>query len=103
MQKLIDDTVEIARKRFGEFGFSEDQVTTLLASGRRDLVKEFEKLQLLLEEKPVNIEAINNSMHALKGLLSNMGNEALAEKFTELRQESESRDIIAEIQVLLER
>ncbi len=101
MEKLIDDTVEIARKHFGGFGFSDDQTETLLASGRRDLLKEFGKLQLLLEVEPVEVEAINNSMHALKGLLSNMGNMELADKFIELRQESEDRDILDEIKVLL--
>ncbi len=101
MEKLIDDTTEIARKHFGGFGFSDDQVETLLASGKRDLVKEFGKLQLLLREESVDIEAINNSMHALKGLLSNMGNMALADKFIELRQVSEDGDIIDEIKVLL--
>ena len=102
MEKLIDETVEIARKRFGEFGFSDDQVVKLLESGKRDLVKEFGKLQKLLEEEPEDIKAINLSMHAIKGLLLNMGNMALADKFIELRQEGESRNIITEIKTLLE-
>ncbi len=101
MQKLIDDTTEIARRHFGGFGFSDDQIETLLASGKRDLVKEFNKLKPLLEKEPVDIEAINNSMHALKGLLSNMGNMALADKFIELHRKSEDGDILDEIKVLL--
>ncbi len=101
MQRLIDETGEIAHARFGEFGFSDEQIATLVASGKRDLVKEFGKLQILLDQEPADIEAINDVMHALKGLLSNMGNMVLADKFIELRQESESGDIIAEIKDLL--
>ena len=82
--QLIDTTVLIARKKMKGIGFSDEQIEQLLATGRRDLENEFERLRRLIEEGSDDT-SLNQSLHALKGLLLNMGNESLASKFIELR------------------
>ncbi len=101
MEKLINETVKIAHKHFKEFGFEDEQIVSLLESGKRDLTKELDKLQKLLEKEPIEIDTINLSLHALKGLFLTMGNIAVADRLIELRQESEYARIITEIKELL--
>jgi len=87
MEELIVETKKIASERFKTFGFGEAQIEQLLSSGERDIRKEAAHLQELLAEESADPEAINKSLHALKGLFLNLGNEALAEQLTDLRQE----------------
>jgi len=96
MEALIEETRQIARERFKAFGFGEEQIDQLLASGERDIRKEAANLQTLLEN-PADAEKINKSLHALKGLFLNLGNEALAEKLSDLRKDD---DYDAKITVL---
>lgn len=102
LEKLINETTEIARKHFQAFGFEDEQITSLLAAGQRDLTKELGKLQALLESDKIDIDVINLSLHALKGLFLNMGNIAVAEKLNELRQEGSTAERLAEIRALLD-
>lgn len=101
MQRLIDETIAIASKNFQGFGFDEEQIDSLLEAGKRDLAKELKVLQTLLEKEPVELDTLNLSLHALKGLLLNMGNTAIAEMFTELRQGKMDDKALSEIKLLL--
>ena len=101
MEELIDETLELASKKFANFGFKEQQIEQLLASGRRDLEKELSKLKILIEEENVNIENVNHSLHALKGLLYNMGNTGAGDIMNDLRSEKDSTEEIAEIKKIL--
>ena len=101
MQTLIDDTLAIARSHFLGFGFEEQQITPLLEAGSRDLTKELRKLQALLSQEPVPFEQINLSMHALKGLLLNMGNVEAADKFNELRSQDDEEQVLSGVRELL--
>jgi hypothetical protein len=101
MEKLIDETLEIAHKYFIDLGFKDDQVTPLLASGKRDITNELNKLKELLEEDKIEIDVLNLSLHALKGLFLMMGNIIIADKLNELRQENEMQNNIIEIQKVL--
>ena len=102
MDKVINETVEIARKNFKEFGFEDEQIAQLIESGKRDLTKELTKLQTLLEKEVIEIDTINLSVHALKGLFLTMGNVTVGDKLTELHNESEDTRIISEIKLLLD-
>ena len=102
MDKLINETAEIARKHFQGFGFEDEQILPLLEAGKRDLTKELNKLQKLLDSEVIEVDEINLSFHALKGLLLNMGNSAIADKLVELRRDNVNADIIAEIKSLIE-
>lgn len=101
MQRLIDETIAIAGKNFQGFGFDEEQIDSLLEAGKRDLTKELKVLQTLLGSEPINVNTLNLSLHALKGLLLNMGNIEVAEKFTELRQGKMDTHALTEIKALL--
>jgi hypothetical protein len=94
MEALIEETRKIAEERFKAFGFAKEQIDQLVASGERDMRAELVKLQVLLEEENPDTEKLNQSLHALKGLFLNMGNEALALKFSELREEEKNEEKI---------
>jgi len=89
MEELIEETKRIAAERFKTFGFAQAQIDQLLASGERDMKKELAHLRELLMQEPNDIELINRSLHALKGLFLNMGNDDAAEKLTDLRKEED--------------
>ena len=101
MDELINETVKISRKYFKGFAFEDEQIALLLESGKRDLTKELTKLKKLLESEQIDIDAVNRSTHALKGLFLTMGNNSIGEKLNELRKENENERIIIEIKKLL--
>lgn len=101
MEKLINETVDCAAKQFTAFGFTQEQIEPLLASGRRDLANELSKLETVLRTEPIDLEKLNLALHSVKGLLLNMGNHAAAETFNELRNDLNNEKSIAEIKSVL--
>ena len=102
MEHVIEETLRIAKEKFSEFGFKDDQIEQLLASGKRDLLGELEKLKSLLDSEPYDIEKINKSLHALKGLFFNMGNTETGDIMTDLRKGSDPDESIRKIKTFLE-
>ena len=102
MGNIVIETIEIARNNFKEFGFENEQIIQLLESGKSDLTKELNKLQVLLKQEPIEIDKVNLSLHALKGLFLTMGNVKVAEKLNEFHNESDNRHRITDIKHLLE-
>lgn len=101
MEEFIIASLENARKYFGRLGFNETQIETLLASAERDLRKELGRLKEILIASTPDAEGLNNSLHAIKGLLLNMGNTEAAKLFTELRADLQSSEGIEKIKKLL--
>lgn len=102
MEHVIKETLRIAKEKFSAFGFKEEQIEQLLASGKRDLLSELEKLKSLLSAEPYDIEQINKSLHALKGLFFNMGNTEAGDIMSDLRKGSEPDESIDKIKAFLE-
>jgi len=102
MERLISETLKIAQEKFKAFGFKEEQIGQLLDSGRRDLEKEITKLSQLITSEHIDIEQINNSLHALKGLLYNMGNTDAGDIMIDLKNNIDSQESISKIKTLIE-
>ncbi len=88
MDSLIGKSLNIARAKFEKFGFSPDQTEQLLASGERDLRSETAHLKSLISSESLDTHKIDKSIHAIKGILLNMGNEKDAENMRELENEN---------------
>jgi len=101
MTTLIDETLAIAREYLLDFGFSEEQVADLLVQAERDLTKELQRAQEIFDTDPVDHEAVNSVLHALKGLLFSLGSREMAEKIEALREEDAQSQDISEIKMLL--
>lgn len=102
MEKVIEETLMIAKEKFSKFGFKEEQIEQLLASGKKDMLSELEKLKALLATEPYDIEEINKSLHALKGLFFNMGNTEAGDIMADLRKESNIAESIGKIKTFLQ-
>ena len=102
MKNIISETEVIAYDYFKDFGFNEDQINSLIIQGKKDLHKELTKLEtLLIHADTVSVDDINNILHALKGLLFQMGNHDLAEKLNEIRSKDEREVILKDLSELL--
>jgi len=101
MDKLINETLQIAQEKFAAFGFKKEQIEQLLVSGRRDLEKEIKKLDELIKEESMDIEQINQSLHALKGLLYNMGNTEAGDVMIDLKNNTDTKFDISKIQKVI--
>ena len=60
------------------------------------------KLKIALEEEPISFEDINNILHALKGLLFQLGNYPAAEKMNEIRSDVKGHKSLEELALLLD-
>ncbi len=92
MDKLVATAVKRAHAVLSEYGFSEEQIDKLVKQGERDLRSECEKLQQLMRTPPHDWERIDDVLHALKGLLMNMGDTETAEMFTSYRKQIDAGD-----------
>ncbi|RRS30897.1 MAG: hypothetical protein P794_05180 [Epsilonproteobacteria bacterium (ex Lamellibrachia satsuma)] len=101
MKKTISETEAIAYNYLKAFGFPEEQITPLVDQAKKDLQENLTRLETLLHEDKVSIDEVNSVLHALKGLLFNLGNHALAEKLNEIRSHPESEATLEEISRLL--
>ena len=101
MDKFIAQNMEIATKKFLSFGFKKEQIEQLLTSGRRDLEQEIGKLKILLSDAAPDTKKINQSMHALKGLLYNLGNTEAGDVMTDLGSDMDTAKQIVKIKEML--
>ena len=102
MKNIISETEVIAYDYFKAFGFSEEQINSLITQGKKDLHKELTKLEtLLIHVDTVSLDDINNVLHALKGLIFQMGNHDLAEKLNEIRSNDDREVTLKELSGLL--
>lgn len=102
MERIIRETEEHALAYLKAFGFQDEQVNTLISQGKKDLVRELTKLQELMAEDEVPLEDVNNVLHALKGLLFQLGNHDLAQKLVEIREDIQSDTALSDVKMLLD-
>ena len=101
MEKIISETEVIAFDYLKAFGFVDEQVNTLILQGKKDLRKELTKLQTLIHSDVASLDDINNVLHALKGLLFQLGNHNVANQLTEIRSHLDSEATLKKIALLL--
>jgi len=102
MYRVVEESLRIAKERFGSFGFSQEQIEQLLASGRRDLESELKVLEGLLSASTPDIDAIDKSLHALKGLLYNLGHVEAGDMMVSLRESDDLTSNLSRIKRLLD-
>jgi hypothetical protein len=82
-------------------GFPADQVQPLIDQARKDMVEELGRLDRLRRADPADPEAMDRSLHALKGLLFNLGDHDLAEKLESLRHEEDIPAMLSKLDRIL--
>ncbi|GEM_PF-3075784 len=92
MYQLTAKTVETAGDFYRMQGLSEEQISLLVSLGEQNLDSELEKLDGLLKQSELQREEIDTILHALKGLLTNMGNVQAVAYITEIRHRLFRRD-----------
>ncbi len=101
MHKIITNTEKIANKYLKDFGFEDEQIVSLITQAKIDLSRELENLEPLLNAEELEFNPINDSLHALKGLLFNLGNHKVAERLNDIRSDVKDLSVIDELQELL--
>jgi len=101
MYKIINRSQEIAKKHLESFGFEEEDIRPLITQATKDLEENLARLQEQLASSVVDREAVSGTLHALKGLLFQLGNSSVAEEIKELRMDIDSPESIAMITALL--
>ena len=77
-QQLVERTLILADQYLKDFGFTETQVKPLLLKAEKDLHTTLNNVDMILQEEYIDDIALEQALHALKGLLSHLGNTALA-------------------------
>jgi len=85
INRIVNYYIKIAKDFFLNMGFGEDEIEIIINSFKKDLTKELDKLYSNDEESN-----IRDTLHALKGLLKNIGAEKKAMEIEKIyRQESQ--------------
>jgi len=101
MQNIIIKTEQIAVEYLSGLGFGREQIAPLLSQARKDMEAEFARLEMLRHAPSPDAEALDRSLHAIKGLLFNLGNHELAEKLEALRHEEDLQRMLPELERVL--
>jgi len=101
MKNIIDQIEITTTKYLSDVGFEMEQIESLITKGKRDLTKVLQNLKNTLDETPMSIDDLDHSLHALKGLLFQLGNNELAEKVNDARSYSGDKTVISELKKLL--
>jgi len=101
MNELLEDVEKIAYKSLTAFGFEEEDVIKLVKQAKKDLVSNLEKLKLQLSNNPIDKVELSNVLHAIKGLLFQMGDHSRAEQINEIREDIDSNESLTDIKKLL--
>jgi hypothetical protein len=101
LNTIIERTETIAVAYLTGLGFGEEQVAPLMTQARKDLETEFARLDALRHAPDPDPEGLDRSLHAIKGLLFNLGNHALAERLEAIRREGEVSQMLAELDTVL--
>jgi hypothetical protein len=101
MKKIIRQTEKTAYDYLKAFGFEDEQIFPLVEKGKVDLEKTVLKLEGLLTDSPIAWDEVDNALHAIKGLLYHLGNNALAERIDQSRDTFQETDASLEILELL--
>lgn len=100
MEKFISQTEEIAFDYLKAFGFKDEQINQLIIQGEKDLRKELIKLETMLQDDEISYDDLNNVLHALKGLLFQMGNHVAAERLMEIKSHLDKEETLKELALL---
>ena len=97
MDNIIEKILSDAKSNFENFGFEEDDITYLLNKARDDLEKQFSDLKQILEKPSIDIDKLDKSLHALKGLIMQLGSIELANKINSYRELLESNQDLEDL------
>ncbi|GEM_PF-1160263 len=90
MQRIILQTERIAREYLIGLGFGEEQIDPLIDQAKKDLYRELARMDRIRRSKAPDIAELDRALHAIKGLLFNLGNHELAEKLEGVRAETDA-------------
>jgi len=101
MKNIILETEQLAYEYLKGFGFSDEQITPLVTLGIKNLSESLEKLKKLLNEEGYSLKDLDNILHAIKGLLLQLGHTQLAQKLNAIRLDLNSPNTVISINELL--
>lgn len=85
MTNFINKTQEIAYTHFKSYAFDDEDIFRLIEIGRRDVRATLETLNTLIQVPDrMDLDAIHDTLHALKGLCSQLGNGDIIEEIENL-------------------
>jgi HPt (histidine-containing phosphotransfer) domain-containing protein len=101
MTNFINKTKEIAYAHFKSYQFEDEDIARLTKIGMRDVHSTLETLKLLIKEGDNrDIEALHDTLHALKGLCSQLGNTQIIREIEDLEASFDIDNLINKINLL---
>lgn len=101
MSRLIDDILLNAKSYFRGFGFDDGDIEYLLQKGRRDLEMLVQEVNSILESNPVDMELLDKKLHALKGVIMQLGSSDIAMKINQMRDALNNQDTIDNLKEII--
>jgi hypothetical protein len=91
VNRIADRTREIAYEYLGAFGFERGKIVSTISKGLQELEVAFERLRNLCDEE-FDAEAVDRTLHTIKGLLFQFGNGEDGARVERLRGEITAAD-----------
>ncbi|MEA1953633.1 MAG: hypothetical protein U9O24_04525 [Campylobacterota bacterium] len=100
MKNIINNTKHIAHEHLKGFGFADEQITPLVEMGIKNLTETLTNLKILLDDESLSLEKLDDALHAIKGLLLQLGNADLAEALNAIRLDLSNPNTVTSISKL---
>ncbi len=101
MKNDFEDIRKIAYTSLMTFGFEEEAVVKLVEQAIKDLKNSLNKLELQINSETIDKQELSDTLHAIKGLLFQMGDHNTAEQINEIREDIDTKESIENIKKLL--
>jgi hypothetical protein len=93
MHHFIHKTEQLAYTYFKAFSFQDTVIKELLEIAIKEVKYELKKVEELIEAEYLDKEALHSSFHALKGVLSQLGNHEIIRQIEAIETSSSDEEI----------
>ena len=93
----VGEITAYAHSYFSEFGFDDEQIERLTLQGTVDLNNLLQQLKEGLEADELKPKEIDDTLHAIKGIVAQLGNTELAKQLTDIRKDLNEGSSLHEI------
>ena len=101
MRNITKDILDNAKEYFSNFGFQEEQISSLLQKGERDIETLIDEVEEILSKSSIDLNLLNSKLHALKGLILQLGSTEIGNKINESRNSLDNSETIKRLKELL--
>ena len=101
MREIVKNISDFAKEYFTNFGLSKEEISYLVDKAINDLDRLIDETEEILKEDNIDFERLDKNLHAIKGLILQLGSEKLANEINSFRDAIDKDETLYRLKKLL--